>query len=274
MQESRKLKRGLKDLSPLFGQVPPSGRAPLLETEKGMECLSIFSPDLPGDSLFLASYFASRLASRERPCTILSLVSAHAQFGPPAGHGLQNEPFGHHVRRRIISWDQLESVAGIRPVALDFSGETVLNSTLFLEFEYAHVPCFEKVIPILDKWIVWLQPSFESLSEAYKMIKATRSANSRLEYFLLLNLPPQAGQGSRLFEQFSEMVSRRLGIHLVWLGSLYLPKGKEPLAVSLDLNPLFPNPAERTDSVEKRMLADFLYDFPGPAVQAGSEESL
>lgn len=262
MPAPRKLVRGLKDISPLFRDRDrlPSARVGLDRSAYGdMDCISLFSPDAAGDSLFLTSYFASRVASAARPCTILSLLPSHLHTSGFDTPDIQKEPFGPYVRRLTLTWSQWEEFGALPHNAsepVEMNGDSSLS---FLEFDYGRVPHFEKIIPVLDKWIVWMQPNYESVSEAYKMLKVTLGLSNRLEYFLLLNLSPGDRRASQLFEQFSELVSRRLGIHLVWLGCLYLPKGKEPLAVSLDPAPLFFKRADSAGMIEKRALADFLH---------------
>ena len=249
MNESRRLKRGLSDLSPLFG--PDQKR----DTPKGFYCLSVFSPNFPGDSLFLNAYLASRIATAELPGSILSVDSHEGARAPQRDRTLRNESFGIRLRRITLSWDQLEALWNVPPVAKPAGAST--SHALFLDFNYSHPGYFRKLIPILDQWILLVQPTTESLTEAYKMIKATVPLNPRLEYFLLFDGSGADPRGGLLFERFSEMAARRLGIHLVWLGSLHFPKESRALAADLALDHLFLKPVP-VDSVEKMALASLV----------------
>ena len=258
MEESRRLKRGLKDISPLFEIAEKANPPALLGSgQGGFQCLSVFSPDFPGDSLFLNACIASRIAASDHACSILSIASrAQLSPAPSASRIFRNESYGSQIRRFILSWDQLETVwhssvpRGIVPSSsLQF---------LFLDFEYFHPLYFQRLVPILDQGIIFVQPTIESLTEAYKMIKATVSLNPRLEYSLLFDGSPADPRGSILFEGFSEIVAKMLGISLVWLGSLHLPRHTESLDTGLALDPLFLKRFEKMESVEKISLAALL----------------
>jgi len=89
------------------------------------------------------------------------------------------------------------------------------------------------------------------------MMKSSMALNSHLEYFVLFDKIVDDSQASRLFEKYGEFVSRRLGIHLSWLGSVQLEKGREPLS-RLALDALFMDSSNMLHSVEKRAVAEYL----------------
>lgn len=270
--EERKLKRGLKDISPLFSREKEEGEGGTVveSVEPSIQILSVFSPGLSGDSLFLNTYFASQLASRERPCSILSIHSRYLERTRVENGNLREsaaqESLGIHLKRHILSWDEFDQVWQ-RPLAPRLSAQPA-SQILFLDFEYSQAPRFEKVAPILDKWILYLQPTFESLSEAYKMIKAASALNVHLEYFLLFAGRPTDKRGAHLYEMFSDMAARRLGISLNWLGSLHLPRGSQTIVAELALDRLMMKSSEFLDSCEKISLAGLTHSF----MRAGLEK--
>lgn len=272
MNEERKLKRRLKDISPLFSREKEEGEKGILveSSESSIQILSVFSPGLSGDSLFLNTYLASQLASLEKPCTILSIHSRYIERSRESGntnlHGpTAQESLGVHLKRYTLSWDEFEQVwqrpLAPRPVS------PRMTQILFLDFEQSQAPCFEKVVPILDKWILYMQPTLESMGEAYKMMKAAVSLNVHLEYFLLFAGKPTDARGDCLYEQFSEMAARRLGVSLNWLGSLHLPRGSQTILAELALDRLMMKSSDFSDSCEKISLAELTHSF----VKAGLE---
>ena len=267
MNEPRKLKRGLRDISPLFESQTSGKPLPVSIPERGIECFGIFSPDSAGDSLFLTTYLASRLAQPDHPCSIISLTSPHDRQARDPHSLLKIESFGAHLKRFSLSSEQFDEVCK-RPVPPYSAAPS--SPLLFLDFEYANVLYFEKAMPVIDKWIILIQPAFESLSEAYKMMKAAAALNNRLEYFLLYDGPASDSRGGLVFERFSEMVSRRLRINLGWLGSLHLPKGVESFSAELALDNLFLRPSEGSDSVEKRSLAALVRALPASGAGAAA----
>jgi len=262
----KKLKRGLKDISPLFQgaskktpQVAkPVDATPVIELANeplGTQCLAVFSPEILGDSLLLSTFLASKLATFQRPCSILSLntMAARKQFGNE--HSVQSESYGKHIRRLSLSWDEFESLND-QPVSRVTQPEK--SHLLFVEFEHSQLPYVEKVIPILDKWIVLVKPSLESISEAYKMMKAAIPLNRHLEFYMLFSGSSRDPRCEMLFERFSELCARRLGIDLMWLGCLDFSQGSGKVFGDLSLEHLFLKSSTATDSVEKRALEALL----------------
>ena len=268
LNEERKLKRGLKDISPLFSREREEKTVLVENAESGIQILNVFSPDLAGDSLFLNTYLASQVASRERPCSILSIHSRYLERereteernGSACGRKSNAlESLGAHLKRHTLSWDELEQVWQ-RPLAPRLSAQPRAQ-ILFLDFEYSQAPYFERVIPLLDTWILYLEPSLESLSEAYKMIKAASTLNVHLEYFLLFAGKPADKKGDYLYERFSDMAARRLGVSLNWLGSLHLPRGSQAILAELALDRLMMKSFDFSDSCEKISLAELTHSF-------------
>ncbi|MBN1687827.1 MAG: hypothetical protein JW893_01870 [Candidatus Omnitrophica bacterium] len=256
MDPKRRLKRGLKDISPLFQQKVETVERQNLLNEKRIECLSVFNPDRPGSSLFLTSYLASRVADTSCPCTIISLTSRYLGRPEDAPTILQSESFGSNIRWVSFTWDQLERVWEYPHDVV--SSESFANQKFFLDFEYNRIAQFDKIIPVLDKWILLVRPNIESLSEVYKAMKASMALNPHLEYYLLFDGAVTQEKGSFLYEKFSEMTSRHLGLSVTWLGRLQEGMHQYTFSSSLALEHLSSKPVENYNSLEKRMLARLL----------------
>ncbi|MDP3919532.1 MAG: hypothetical protein Q8R76_01815 [Candidatus Omnitrophota bacterium] len=224
MNPDRKLKRGLKDISPAFSEptkaIPSIVRRVTLDGPPGVTVLSIFSPDYPADSFLLNTLLASRLANAQRPGHIISIDAEwDARQAGKEKRIFSQELLNLHLRRSRFSWSQFSEICRRR--VPETATVTVPDQLIFLDVHYGCVPFDEEIAPILDKWIFFLQPRADSLSEAYKMMKATFAHNPHLEYFLVFEGDSKRKPlGPYLFERFSSILSERLGVNLVWLGYL------------------------------------------------------
>ncbi len=291
MQDARKLRRGLKDISPLFTSkreiaapvfhvrcVPPvedpsepeSLVHPGFDQEGHLEILSVFCPNMTGDSLLLNTYVASRLASAMCPCTVISIQSNYLKSADGKAKFLPNESFVGPLKQVSLAWGQFEAIIS-RPLHLN-PGQYPASQMLFLDFEHQQIPRLEKVVSILDKWIIVVEPTVESLGEAYKMMKVTKSLNNRLEYFLLLDGKIAGATGGLLFERFQEMVAGRLGINLVWLGCFHLSpddSNRKTVPMPLVLEHLFLNSQPKVCSSASLALAAYAQSFTELTVTHG-----
>ena len=251
-EDSRKLKRGLKDISPLFEtEVPePLTMEPGFE-KTGLRLIGLFSPDRNANPSALNECLVSQLLAQNNSASILSLTPKGGSVGVDL-----KKPWHHFLR-----WEKFQEIFESSERAPYTLPE--MSHTLFLDFDYSNPEQFQKVVSVLDQWILVVRPEMESLSESYRMMKVSKALNSRLEYFLLFDRVTADDQASRLFEKYSELVSRRLGIHLSWLGAIQLENGKGPSS-RLALESLFMSPATEMDSVEKRAIAEFLLQPSDP----------
>ncbi|MBI4711570.1 MAG: hypothetical protein HY767_03815, partial [Candidatus Omnitrophica bacterium] len=151
--DPKKLVRGLKDISPLFNTV--SVEAPVTRSPK-VQVLGVSSPDCDGDSLLLNTFFASQIASPEKPCSLLSVLSRCAKVSAGLGNGT-SESFGEHLNRYCLYWDELRDLIS-SPFLTRPSG-ALRSRDIFLDFEYRHLLQFEKLISLLDKWVLLLKPT-------------------------------------------------------------------------------------------------------------------
>ncbi|MBI3313138.1 MAG: hypothetical protein HYZ83_02750 [Candidatus Omnitrophica bacterium] len=268
--EIRKLKRGLKDVSPLFGIVEepiasPAIVSPCLETPgRRLEILNVFSVDHPEESLFHNTYLASRISGIHFPSCVISIkpsygVDSHAKKAEDMG------PSKSDLKHLSLSWEEFEKII-VRPIPNEYFQNPPAQS-LFLDFNYYKIPHPEKMISILDKWVLIMRPTSESLTETYKMIKAAQPVNPHLEYFIFMDEESAEPVNPSFFEQFSELAAKHLGISLVWLGGFSLA---HPPAASLAPNRfefLFLNAGSEIPSPAKISLAQCVQSFRHPAVR-------
>ena len=93
---------------------------------------------------------------------------------------------------------------------------------------------------------------------AYRYIKGTHGVNPDLQYLLIFDGGLNNALNSILFERFAALLSERLGIHLVWLGSMQMEHGQRSWASSLELEHLFLEEIKKTDTPAKLALAEYI----------------
>jgi hypothetical protein len=255
MDDRRRLKRGLKDISPLFGQSKASESESVPETPGGAETqtVAILNPEFLGDTPALTSWFATEVKGLGSDVTILSLNPQE----PDAAREIRSDSLRQRAVRHLnLSLDQFEGVCRSLPQAFEKSE----NGILMFDIDWENILHFEKAVPILDKLILVLNPTLESLSEGYKWIKTSISLNQHLDHYLILSGGEE--KASMLFERLSAITARRLGIILNSLGSLD-SRGKFHKA-ELMMTQLLVKPI--ANSFEKRAFANYL----GPKNREGS----
>jgi hypothetical protein len=249
-EEPRHLKRGLKDISPLFQTSLPQERLSVTASSvSGMplQFLSVLCPEAPADSLFFNACLASKMQSMAYECAMISVADKNLKPKTPFSLHADYSP----IKRFQLSLHQFDQVSHSK----SRSAENFGSSVIFFDFNYENPICLERVLPILDKWIFLIKPSQESMMEGYKFIKASLPLNSNLEYFMIAHGVESEKASSRFYEKFSDMVSRRLGITLHWLGNFdsRYPSSMQNLTIeSLQGTSL-------SDSLEKRAFAGFVH---------------
>jgi hypothetical protein len=267
MDDPKKLVRGLKDISSLFAAVP--GETPVRRSPE-VQVLGVSSPDCDGDSLLLNTFFASQIASPAKACSLLSVLPRFSKDSPEAGHGA-SEPFGDHLRRYCLYWDELRDLAGAS--SLLQAGGILQSRDIFLDFEYRHLLHFERALCLLDKWVLLLKPTSESLTEGYKMMKVGLALNPQLEFYIALAGQAEGAKGEMIFDQFSDFAFRHLDVYLGWLGWMDLADPARHFSAALHTEPLRYQPWNTRPSLQKFMLAGWIESLERkmqPSIPAGS----
>ncbi len=252
MSDPKKLVRGLKDISPLFCAGSEEGPA---RHSPEIQVLGVSSPDCDGDSLLLNTFFASQIASPEKACSLLSVLSRCGKVSSGAGSGM-SEPFGQHLERYRLYWDELRDLMS-GPLSPRSAGP-LQSRDIFLDFEYRHLFHFEKAVSLLDKWVLFLKPTAESLTEGYKMMKVGLALNPQLEFFIALSGKAEEAKGAMVFDQFSDFASRHLEVQLGWLGWMDLADPARHFSAALHTESLKYQPWSARPSLQKFMLAGWI----------------
>ncbi|MBI2166920.1 MAG: hypothetical protein HYU34_01605 [Candidatus Omnitrophica bacterium] len=242
---AKKLRRGLEDLSPLFRhtEVQPVPLAVPFRPAFDVQFLAVSVPDHEGDSFLANAYLASQLVRQTD--LFASLVSIAPGFNGTAGKTAQDpfpslELLNPKISRLVLSHQALWSLTQANPLRREgeapSSETTVTNPVIvLLDFEPAHFRSLARIAQLLDRVVLYVQPEGDSLREAYRTMKTLWNLNREIDFFLLF----RDGLGSRdqgefLFERFSLITSRFLGISTVWLGGLAFPEKKDPVWVPTD----------------------------------------
>ena len=77
----------------------------------------------------------------------------------------------------------------------------------------------ENQIALLDQYVLVVNCGIKSLTEAYRQLKTMVWLNPRIDVSLVFDGDPEDSHGERLFEGFSQIAERQLGLELNWLGA-------------------------------------------------------
>ena len=250
--DAKKLVRGLKDISPLFVAPPEEF---LVKRAPELQVLGVSSPEGDGDSLFLNSFFASQIASEEKTCSLVSVLSRHLRTSQNA-RAKDSESFGSHLQRHCLYWDELKDLVNRSPVPGE--GRMIRDRDIFLDFEHSQLLQFDQALGLIDKWVLLLKPTAESLTEGYKMIKAGLAMNSQVNFFITLEGRVDASKGELIFERFSEFVFKHLKATPGWLGWMDLADPEQHFSSALHVESLQYQPWNARPDLGKFALANWI----------------
>lgn len=226
----KKLKRGLEDLSPLFqtGVRPRPAVLPTPSPSFEVSFAAVCAPDHEGDAFLANAYVASQLVRRTDASA--SLVSVT----PGLGNGSSKNPkpslslefLDPRISRVTVSHQELWSLAQKEAVPQAPPSPVWSEPFLiFLEFEPWQFRSLARIGALLDRVVLFVSPEVESLREAYRLTKIFSGINPEVEFFLLFRgKTDPSGRGEFLFERFSLIASRFLGVSPTWLGDLAFPE--------------------------------------------------
>lgn len=235
---SKKLKRGLQDLSPLFqtAALPDAGK-PISFVPRPFEVqfLTVCIPDHEGDAFLVNAYVASQIVRRTNLFASLISIAPGMNALPPQPNGAfpHLELLNSRISRTGLSHQELWNLTQNGSAENSFYPESKLNDKgdlfIFLEFEPAHFRSLARIASLLDRLVLFIPPEVEGLRETYRLCKIFSGLNRDIEFFLLFqerNSP--AAREAFLFERFSLITSRFLGTSPRWLGDLSFPE-KNPV---------------------------------------------
>ncbi len=223
IEESRKLKRGLRDVSALFvdearppAPAEPKRAALLPKPQRPTQCWTLIRAGESGGRELTRRHFrlAQKLGRVGMPAARLSVISS----GLSPNKGMISPPEeSARITPRCMAPEDFEKLSGPGQILEMFSEHPVI---VILDFSLEREELVYKAAAVLDKCVLVVGPSMESLSESYRFIKMASRINRALEYHVLFEGILGEEKGGLFFERFSEIVSKHLGVRLEWLGTL------------------------------------------------------
>lgn len=255
IREPRKLKRGLKDISALFEEsraknsqdtsIPSASVPSSVCSQKGkISCLSVYDALNPKESLFYGGLLGNFLARSDRPVTI-------ASFGnEETAQSLHH--FGSHLKYLALKWPM-----GVGQETQLFDEESLPNhhEVVFWNFPRGAAEDYSEILKTLDHWIFVLHPSSGSFLESYRQLKWMNSLQMPISYGLIYEGDKSDPRAEILFEKFSMMASKHLGMNLSWWGHMRLPREGKVSQVEVNFDQMFSSQlSERVSPIRKRTL--------------------
>lgn len=235
----KKLKRGLHDLSPLFGSVPSIAyelpAASLRPAPFDAQFLTVCTPDHEGDAFLTNAYFASQMVKRSNlSASLISIAPGMNALPAKVSDPLPAlELLDSRISRLRLSHQELWSFTqngfskGLHSDSASSAGKEAEGVLVFLDFEPSQFRSLSRISLLLDRVIFFIEPEVESLREAYRLMKVFWQLNREIDFFLLFREEDsEQAREAYLFEQFSLITSRFLGLSSRWLGHLAFPERK------------------------------------------------
>jgi len=255
MNESKKLKRGLEDLSPLFqgAKIPQvldgSDSSDRCFTPAG-SVLAVCRGD--GSNFSASPLLAGMLFPQEKDALLLTITDG---VSVPK----LSQPFGG-LYRCPLSWADFRKLCSKAEPRID--SPLNLSRNVVLDFDLRVGFPEESLLPLVDKCLFWIQPQFEHLASVYKLIKTTVALNPTLECYLVYEGEARDARGEFVFEKLAALCSDRLGVDLTWLGSAWIDDENGGVVCDLRLEHLWLTPMDRSLVPEKMQLLRFASALP------------
>lgn len=236
----KRLKRGLKDLSPLFQNPSSSAPAPSIHyptPDFGVEFLAVCVPDREGDAFLANAYIASRLVRQTSlSATLLSIVPGMNVHPSQAVESFPAmELLDERLSRLKFSHQELWRIcrSGHEDAAPKAGSPSFKGHLVFLDFEPTQFRSLARIALLLDRLVLFVEPCVASLREAYRMMKIFWSLNREIDFFLLFREKKRIEKKEELlFERFCLITSRFMGVSPGWLGGLSFPEGNPSSEIS------------------------------------------
>lgn len=243
--DERRLKRGLKDVSNLFVDASSLETKFFDSNESFLKCVGIYRPMSPSPILI-----STKIATLLTRCGISSAILSIGRKMEPLAKSLFEGPCLE------IPWNNFEL---LKRKAFSMKLEPLVRrQVLFLDFDERSPEHLKSVIPLLDRWIFSIPATIDGVIEAYRMIKGTRRlAHPPVQYYLVFEGEAREREVDEvLFEKFSNLLSEKMGINLVWLGHISAAKGIDRPEEGLDLSHFFLRDAAALELPDKLALFD------------------
>lgn len=206
----KKLKRGLKDVSSLFQEAPaplPTSVTPrVFSLPAEPQKIGLWTGQ-QAERLHVFDVFSGLLQKEGLSSTRIKIRSESQDRQRTS---LDDSPA---IKSCTMTLEQFEIIChnGFKAV------EELEENILWVDFDGECPWQAQRVMAMLHKWILVVKPDLESLSEAYRLIKKSHQIHKRADYYMISEIEDSSRAGL-LYERFSAMISKHLGLPLNWLG--------------------------------------------------------
>lgn len=239
MKERLKLKRGLSDISPLFTKSDRlSQHLAIREPENVLgssafdsypEIIFSWSSEDEADAHFLNNFFASKLVSPHSPGLLMTVGN-----DPKANVKVaKSEPWSRSLRRLFIPVSKIEEAFASDSLNSLSEFKTGLGAHIFLEMKMGVLLKHPDMVKSLDRIVLFMHPQVDSITETYRKLKKLVLLGLSAEIEIVFDADDAAGLSARVYELFSDFISKRLSLSVNYLGTLHLSRGQGGLAQDL-----------------------------------------
>ena len=216
MSSDRRLKRGLKDLSPIFNSVLPHEQKsyPIAPASVEEEIHSfVHFTELGGDTV-RQEFYSSLLVECQKRSFLPKIVNVTNQ------QKLESEEiksyFPSAISKQRLSWDEFRHGKKMS-LQNTYKNEEMKTMTIF-DVHSQISQNFKDFMPLIDHWVFVVEPKIEQLSEVYRMIKGTRILNHHLKYYLLFKTTIEDAGVTFLKNEINRLMAKHLQCEILDLG--------------------------------------------------------
>lgn len=257
MKERLKLKRGLSDISPLFTKSDrlsqhlvirePEQTAGLSRLDLCPEIIFSWSSEDEADAHFLNNFFASKLVSPQSPGLLIA-VGNDQKMNEGA---TKSEPWSRSLRRLSLPVSKMEEAFNSNAVNGLSEYRTGLGAHIFLEMKMAILLKHPDMVKCLDRIVLFMHPQVDSITETYRKLKKLALLGLSAEIEIVFDSDDASGLSAKVYELFSDFVSKRLSLSVNYLGILHLSRGQAGLSQDLRWENWAQRASIRDVSIEK-----------------------
>jgi len=239
VKERLKLKRGLSEISPLFTKTSrlsdsmvvhePDSVLPPSSLLGQPEIVFSWSVDDEADAHFLNNYFASKLVSPHSPGLLITVGTERKQTESVP----KSEPWNDSLRRLCVPASQINEAFSSKLMTYDGALSFEFGNRIFLEMKMNVLLKSPDLIKSLDRVVLFMHPQVESITETYRKLKKMAACGLSADISIVFDADDAAGLSARVYELFSDFVSKRLSLNSNYLGTLHLSRGGAGLSQDL-----------------------------------------
>ncbi len=256
MTERTKLTRGLADISPLFLKeknlsrvraqiIKPDLDLPVASPSSRMELFFVWSVDDETDSHFLNSFLASKLTSVVDPAILLCFEKNSEKKSPE-----RTESSNQSLQRICLPATKIEEALVYEGwEATSYRAKAGLN--VFLDMGMESLLDQPQLVPLLSHIVLFVRPNVDSVTEVYRRLRHFVALGLQAEISILFDAADSGGLPARLFELFSDFVSRKLSLSINYLGTLHLSRSAHGLEQDIRWDNLNLSRIARSETIEK-----------------------